>query len=373
MRIVTLIDCVQAYGRGVLAGIARYGNAQGGWTLELHHSEQSLQRMPKLGPDARGVIAYAFRPGLIDALRKCGLPAVNTSPVAADAGMPAVLPDDRAIGRMAADDLAGRGYRQLVALHLPIWEFSGVRAEAFVERADELGASASVCRLPSWKRAEGAVRELLEARATPLGVFATSDMLAVFVVRQSLAMRLAMPEQVAVLGVDNDELTTRMMAPTISSVAVPWEKLGFEAAATLDRMIRGEQVAPEPTRISPTGVVTRQTTDGLAVEDADVAAAAGFIRRHVSEPFVVDDVVRSVPLSRRSLELRFKRAFGRTLQSYITAVRIEKAKQLLTETDYPMPEVADRSGFSDAAYFATVFRKQTQQTPTAFRSRYRLA
>ncbi|MEM6332868.1 MAG: substrate-binding domain-containing protein [Planctomycetota bacterium] len=372
MRVLTLIDCVQSYGRGVLAGMARYGNAQGGWTLLLHHASQSVQRMPVVDDDVRGVIAYAFRPGLIKSLHQCGLPAVNTSSVAADAGMPAVLPDDAAIGRLAADDLVGRGYRQLVALHLPIWEFSRVRAKAFVERANELGAQASTHRLPSWKRAEPSIRELLERRPTPLGVFASSDMLAVFVVRQAIAMKVAMPEQVAVLGVDNDELTTQMMAPTISSVAVPWEKLGFEAAAKLDRMIKGEQVDREPTRIAPTAVVTRQTTDGLAVDDEYVAAAASFIRRRVAEPFTIEDVVQCVPMSRRSLEQRFKKSFGRTLQSYIIDIRIERAKQLLTETDYPMPEVAYRSGFSEAAYFATVFRKHVRQTPTAFRSSYRL-
>ncbi|MEM6394146.1 MAG: XylR family transcriptional regulator [Planctomycetota bacterium] len=372
MLIQTLIDCVQSYGRGVLEGVARYGNAQGGWTLWLNHELQSRQRMPKIGREVDGLIAYAFRSGLVADLQASGVPVVNTSAIAEDPGIPAVLPDDEAIGRLAAEDLVGRGHRHLVALWLPIWHFSRVRNTAFVQRAEELGAAASVYRLPSWKRAEAAVRALLERGPTPMGVFAGSDMLAVFVVRQCLALGLVMPEQVAVLGVDNDELTTQMMAPGISSIAVPWPKLGFEAAALLDRIMQGEPIPERPMLVAPTGVVTRQTTDGLAVEDDDVAAAVGYIRRCLSEPFTIEDLLDDVPLSRRALELRFKRATGQTLQAYITAARLERAKQLLSENDYPIPEVARRSGFADAAYFATVFRKHVKLTPTGFRSRYRL-
>ncbi|MEM1012013.1 MAG: substrate-binding domain-containing protein [Planctomycetota bacterium] len=373
MRVLALVDCVQSYGRGVLAGMARYANAHGGWTISLDHHNQSRQRLPALRRGTSAVIAYALRPGLIDALRSTGLPTVNTSSGAADPGMPAVVPDDRAIGRLAADDFIARGYRRLVALQLPIWHFSRVRAEAFVEHAQEAGCHASVLRLPSWPSAEASVRELLEQCPTPVGVFASSDMLAVFVVRQAMELRRTMPEQVAVLGVDNDELTSQMMEPRISSVAIPWQKLGFEAAAMLDRLVQGKTLDADTVRIPPTGIVTRQTTNGLAIDDHDVAAAIGYVRQHLTEPISTADVLRSVPLSRRSLEVRFKRAVGQTLQSYITAMRIERSKRLLAETDFAIPEIAARSGFVDPTYFATVFRKTAGESPSAFRSKSRLA
>ncbi len=370
---MTLMNCVQDYGRRALEGVARYGNAQhGGWTLSLHHREQVRQALPRLDPAVRGIIAHAHAPRLIAQLADCGVPAVNTSAVADRPGLVSVVPDDPAIGRMAADYLMGRGYRRLLALDMSGWAYSAQRVAAFRAAVDDAGASVRVARLRSWRSAERLIAEALTQTPTPIGLFAVTDGLAVFVVRQCLALGLAMPEQVAVLGVDNDSLTTRMVSPTISSVEVPWEKLGAEAAARLDRLIRGRPVDPAPLRIAPARVVTRQTTDGQAIEDPMVADVVRFVREHVGEPFTIDQALEPVPASRRALEQRFKRAIGRTLQDHITRVRLERAKQLLTETDLAMPEVAQRSGFSTAAYFAAVFRKHTGKTPTAFRAGYRL-
>ncbi|MEM6460226.1 MAG: substrate-binding domain-containing protein [Planctomycetota bacterium] len=373
MMILALLNCVHDYGRRALEGIARYGHAHGTWTLSLHHEEQVRQVLPRLDPRVRGIVAHAYGKKLLAVLRGCGLPTVNTSAVAAGVNLPSVLTDNRAIGAMAADYFVTRGHRRLMVVEHPPWAHSVERSEAFRRAAAEAGVETTRVVLPSWKRAEAAVADALRETPTPVGCFTGSDGIAVFAVRQALELGLAIPEQVAVLGVDNDTLTTRMMTPTISSIEVPWEKLGFEAAATLDRLMGGGAPPDEPMRVAPTGVVTRQTTDGLAVEDEDVAAAVGYVRRHVGEPFSIDDLLRDVPLSRRALELRFKRGVGRTLQAYITAARIERAKRLLTETDYAMPVVAERSGFADAGYFATVFRRQVGQTPSAFRSRYRLS
>ncbi|MEM6562727.1 MAG: hypothetical protein AAF656_14080, partial [Planctomycetota bacterium] len=111
MKILALVDCVQSYGRNVLAGVARFANARGGWRLVLDHANQSGQRLPRSTDGLAGIIAYAFHRRLVAQLRGCGVPAVNTSSAASDVGMPAVLPDDRAIGALAADDLVARGYR----------------------------------------------------------------------------------------------------------------------------------------------------------------------------------------------------------------------------------------------------------------------
>ncbi|MEM6561332.1 MAG: helix-turn-helix domain-containing protein, partial [Planctomycetota bacterium] len=155
-------------------------------------------------------------------------------------------------------------------------------------------------------------------------------------------------------------------------VVVPWEKLGFQAATLLDRLITGEPVDPEPILVAPTGIVTRQTTDGLAIDDEEVTAAIWYIRNNLANTFTIEDVLTAVPLSRRMLELRFKRCVGQTLQHYITALRLERSKQLLSETDYSMPEIAARCGFPDASYFATVFRRHVHKSPTAFRADCRL-
>lgn len=373
MHIVTLMNCVHDYGRRSLEGIARFGQTRGGWTLELHHIEHVHQRLPRLDAKSRGIIAHAHSPKLLDALSRCGLPVVNTSSVAPDLSNIAVLPDNREIGRMAAEEMIGLGHRRMLTIAVKPWGYSHERAETFKQTAEAAGASVRVLTSPSWRQAEARITKALSEAATPLGVFAGSDGLAVLVVRQALALGLTIPEQVAVLGVDNDTLTTRMVSPTISSIELPWEKLGFTAATLLDRMIQGEPVEPEPIMIRPSRVITRQTTDGVAIEDPDVATAIQAIREHASEPAAIQRVLERVPLSRRALEQRFKRAVGRTIQTHVTHVRLEQAKQMLTTTDYPMPEIAKRCGFADPGYFATVFKKHTDRSPSAYRAAYRLS
>ncbi|MEM7809398.1 MAG: substrate-binding domain-containing protein, partial [Planctomycetota bacterium] len=254
-RVVTLMDCIHDYGRRALEGIARFGNTQGGWTLELHHEDQIHQRLPPIADNVVGIIAHAFRPRLIDAIRRTGLPAVNTSSVLADTGLPTVIPDNDAIGVTAADDLVRRGFHRLMTFVHPRWFHSVQRAAAFERTARNSGASVVTVELTSIQRAEEDIATSLADSPTPLGVFAGSDGMAVFAVRQCLHLGLSMPEQVAVLGVDNDSLTTRMMSPSISSVELPWEKLGYEAAARLHRLLQGEPDDDGPQLIPPTGVV----------------------------------------------------------------------------------------------------------------------
>ncbi|MEM6332059.1 MAG: substrate-binding domain-containing protein [Planctomycetota bacterium] len=372
MTILTLMNCVHDYGRRALEGIARYGNAHGGWTLSLNHEEQVRQAMPKMEPSVRGIVAHAYSKKLLTALTSCGVPVVNTSSVAADVHLPCVLTDNDAIGTMAAEYMISRGFRRLMALELAPWMHSVERAQAFRRVADRANVEVNTVAISSWKRAETTIRAALEDAPTPLGCFAGSDGLAVLAVRQSLRLGLAIPEQIAVLGVDNDTLTTRMMVPTISSIELPWEKLGFEAASRLDQLIRGEPVESEPLRIAPTYVVTRQSTSGTAIEDREVAEVLRYIREHASQPLTVAAAIQHVPASRRAIEQRFKKAVGRTLQQHITAVRLELSKRFLAETDYSMPEVATRSGFAEPAYFSNVFRKHIGQTPGEFRQRHRL-
>ena len=372
MLIATIMNCVFDYGRRALEGIARYGNAHGGWTLVLHHEAQTRQVLPKLDSKVCGIITHAYQPKLIEQLMNLAIPVVNVSAVSPSPQMVSVLPDNQAIGRMAAEHLINQGYRRLLAFDISPWDYSQVRIRSFEQYVQAHGLQVEVVRINRWKHAELTIAQTLSSTQTPVGVFAVSDSLAVFVVRQCAALGLVMPEQVAVLGVDNDILTTRMMTPTISSIEIPWEKLGFEAAARLDAMIKGQSLDFEPLRIGPTRVMTRQTTDGMAIEDANVATVVKFIREKMHEPFTLDELVRQVPISRRTLEQRFKRTLGHTLHHHVVKVRIERAKDLLTQTDYAMPEVAKHCGFGEAAYFAAVFKKQTGKTPTEFRADYRL-
>jgi LacI family transcriptional regulator len=179
---------------------------------------------------------------------------------------------------------------------------------------------------------------------------------------------LAVPDQVAVVGVDNDEFLCNLTDPPLSSVAPDTRRTGYEAAALLDRLMSGrEKSRGQSTFVQPLGVVARRSTDVLALADPDVSAAVRFIREHACDGIAVKDVLDEVPLSRRVLEGRFRKLFGRTPHDEIARVRFERVRRLLRETSLPLAEVAQRSGFRNAEYLATAFRREFAMSPNDYR------
>lgn len=177
-----------------------------------------------------------------------------------------------------------------------------------------------------------------------------------------------MPEQVAVLAADNDELLCEACNPSLSGIALTSERIGFEAAKLLDRMMHGVAPPKRPLLLEPTGVVTRQSTDTLAVEDPDLARAVAFIRSHATDPIQVSDVLVEVPVS-RWLERRFHEVLGRGPAAEIRRVRLDRAKHLLAETDLPVAEVATLAGFGSREYMAATFKQELDLTPRQYRNR----
>jgi LacI family transcriptional regulator len=175
----------------------------------------------------------------------------------------------------------------------------------------------------------------------------------------------------AVLGVDNDELFNALVTPSLSSIELPTEQIGFEAAAQLDRLMNGEKLAPL-TLLPPVRVVPRASTDVLSIEDDDIVLAVRFIREHAAEPLQVDDVLDHVPLSRRSLERRFRQLVRHSITDEIRRAHISRAKELLANTDLAMSQVAAGSGFTTATRLGIVFHKEVGESPSEFRRRARV-
>jgi LacI family transcriptional regulator len=184
---------------------------------------------------------------------------------------------------------------------------------------------------------------------------------------------LRVPEEVVVVGVDNDALLCELADPPLSSVALNAEAGGYRAAALLDRMMRAPTRSRTPERllVEPIHVVTRRATDIVALDDPEVAAALHFIQNHATEPIVVSDIVEDVMISRRALELRFRSAIGRTLHAEIRRIHLERARRLLVETDLPITQVAEASEFGRASYLAHAFRQAFGSTPAHYRRRMR--
>ncbi len=177
-----------------------------------------------------------------------------------------------------------------------------------------------------------------------------------------------MPDEVAVIGVDNDQVICDFCEPPLSSVIPAAERIGFEAAGMLDRLMRGEKLENRHVRIKPLGVAARQSTDVMAIDDSEVVAALKLIRERACAGLSVNEILQSVPIARSSLERRFRKSVGRSPQAEIRSVQLKRARQLLCETDLPLAQIASLTGFKHSEYFSVVFKREVGQTPGQYRA-----
>jgi LacI family transcriptional regulator len=208
----------------------------------------------------------------------------------------------------------------------------------------------------------------LKSLPKPVGIMACYDSRGQQVLDACRNAGFAVPDEVAVIGVDNDELLCELASPPLSSVIPDAHRAGYAAAARLDRLMAGKTVAPTAELVPPLGVASRQSTDALALDDKDIVQAVRLIREHACEGINVADVLRAVPLSRRVLEQRFQKLLGRTPREEILQVRLARVKQLLGETELALYQIAERTGFEHVEYLSVVFKRETGLTPSAWRT-----
>lgn len=360
-RIGLVIDVVGAYGRGVVRGIMAYAKPRN-WVVAIE-PRWSFEDSPEVEDwDVEGVIAFVYSEAFQRRVIKRKVIATNVSNFIPDIRLPTVIPDDAGVARLAVDYFRERGFKHF-GFYGPLEHgFSFLRQEAYAARVREIGGTLHVCN----PRAQDTVAW---ARDTPkpAAVFACNDQWAHQFLKDCRRASIDVPGEISILGVDNDDLVNALVHPSLSSIELPTERIGFEAAQMLDRLLDGEPAPAEPVRLPPIGVVTRQSTDISAISDADVLAAIAFIRQHHDKPIRVEDVVAAVPLGRRTLERRFRTATGRSMLSEIRRAHIEHAKQLLRATQLSMDAIAKACGFSNISRFGITFRDLTGMTPSEFR------
>lgn len=219
-----------------------------------------------------------------------------------------------------------------------------------------------------WEREQTLIVEWLRKLPKPVGLFACNDDRGREVLEACRLMNLRVPEGIAVLGVDNDEVFCGLAYPPLSSVALNGETAGYRAAELLDGMMHGLIPKPRRIQVEALGVVTRRSTDIVAVEDEDVASALQYIHREQGRNISVESVVQEVAVSRRNLEKRFRDTIGRTILEEIQITRLERAKRLLLETTYPVSKVAELAGFGTTGYFIQFFQNRVGKTPRKYRT-----
>jgi LacI family transcriptional regulator len=327
-----------------------------------------------------GILARIDNPAMAKAVIASGLPAVDLRNAVTGLGLPIVGTDNRAVAELAAQHLLDRGLGQFAycghggsenvgsdqrgrhfaaffaARSLPCILFPAPKANQKPVTWDE-----EIAQLAAW------VAELPK----PVGVMAVNDDRGLQILDACRRAGVIVPDEVAVVGVDNDEILCGMVTPPMSSIALDVEQIGYEAARMLDDAMNGVDLPTQEIRLPPIGVITRHSTDMMSVGDRDVAIAAQWIRQHACESISVSQVVLQTPLSRRSLEQRFVKLLGRTLNGEIVRVKLERVQRLLIETTLPLSAIAEKAGISSGSYLSVLFHRKMGFTPAEFRRRYR--
>ena len=379
LQVALLSDTATDWGRRMIRGVARYAQQQGRWDMWL---EQRCQHAPgrlPAGWRGDGVIARVADRAMARHLAAAPGVVVNVSAARMKGvDFPTVTADLRIAARMAVGHLLDQGFRHF-GYFAPLGiSYVDIHYESFVQT---LAESHHECSLFAARRKRGSgdawltrqrdLERWLSELPKPVAVVTWTSDRGREVLYACRALGLHVPEQVAVLGGDEDTLLCETCNPPLSGVALTSERIGYEAAALLDRLVKGETPPTEPLLIEPARVVVRQSTDTLAIDDQDLAQAIAYIRRHAGEPIQVSDVLRAVPVSRSWLERRFQQTLGRSPAEEIRRMHLERAKQLLAETDMPVPDIAAAAGFCSREYLAYAFKQAVGQTPREYRTRVR--
>jgi LacI family transcriptional regulator len=361
----------------MLRGIAHYERTHEVWRSFLDdegvaETDRRWMRKRKWA----GVISRHTTPGLVVACQEAQIPLVDLNDVEPFAGVPKVRPENAGIGHLGAEHFLERGYRNLGFCGFSNDNWSCERRDGFLEATQLGGAEALVYDVnypgvvdPEWDETQAVeLGAWLRSLPKPVGVMACNDLRAFQVIDAAHDQGLLVPEEVAVVGADNDVPRCELAFPPLSSVASDPFQSGYQGAEIMAKLLAGEEVTRMVVRIAPTSVVTRPSTAGFAISDRSVAAALSYIREHACRGITVADVCKHAFASRTQLETKFRRFLDRTPQAEIRRVQLDKTKQLLRETDYPIKRIAEMAGFEHPEYLMVFFKRMTGQTLGAYRN-----
>lgn len=380
-KVALLVETSRSYGRGLLRGIAHFARTRNNWTL-LHQEMTIDIHLPDWMKESTidGVIARVD-PRTIDPIRQLEVPCVDVRCSRRFDGIPQVETDDRLVSQMAFEHLWERGFRRFAFCGFQFAHYSDARLRFFKELVADAECPLSVYETPGKQTAtlssleESGVDDVeamsawLASLVRPTGLFVCNDIRGQQVLNVCNGLGLAVPDDIAVIGVDDDDAICPLSNPPLSSIRPDAERVGYRAAEILDSMINGKPRPKSVQFVSPTGVVQRLSTQVIAVEDREVSRISRFIREHACDGIDVNDVVELTSLSRRQLERRFRSHLNRTPHEEITAARIAKVKQLLVETKMTLEQIAPLAGFSHKESLSAVFKREVNETPGDYRKR----
>jgi LacI family transcriptional regulator len=380
-HVAVLVDFSRSYGRRILQGVAKFLRAHHEWSVQ---SEE--WRWTDVVPawfqnwKGDGAIAWVETPELDAFVRRLKVPVVDVRGSAPGCRFPLVDTDNRAVASLVAEHFLERGYRNYAFCGFVGANYSDQRGHFFQERLQQAGLMCSVYQPSEISRNPQTIelekrgllfQEHLErwihSLPKPVGIMACNDIRGQQIMNACHRLNLAVPEIVALVGVDNDEIFCELSNPPLSSVALDTLRIGYEAADLLERMMAGMKPPTDPLLVPPLEIVPRRSSDALSIDNPQFVAGARFLREHSFESVNIKDAAQIAGMSRRQFERLFLSYIGRSPKAEVLRLRLEYAKKLLADTNWTLSQIADKTGFKSAAYLHAVFSQKVKMTPGKFR------
>jgi LacI family transcriptional regulator len=375
-RVALVIETSTNYGRRLLSGIVRFRQTNRNWSVFLEQRDLSAAIPPWLSTwRGDGIISRATTHDLAQAVALTGVPLVDLTDRREDLGFTYIWSDDAAIGVAGAKHFIERGFLNFAFCGFSDEAWSTRREIAFCQTlqggeykiCDPFSATWFGSEAEEWETQQSQLVEWLLSLPKPIGIMACNDVRGQHVIDACSKAHLLVPENVAVLGVDDDELLCKLCDPSLSSIVPDAEQIGFLSAQLLADEMAGQKSENRGHLISPLGVTERQSTDTYAVEDPDVAKALSFIRARACSGIGVEDVSRHVGVSRSTLERKIRKYSQFSPQVHIRNKQIQHVQDLLVNTELTTEQIAINCGFEHPEYLHVVFRRELGMTPGEYR------
>ena len=376
-RIILFLDASRGFGRGMLSGIARYSALNGPWTFYRKPPaylnsgpDFNLHELKAWEPD--GIVCSIAH---IRELAPLKVPMIGYDPGTYSGRIPCVASDHAEAGRLAAQHLLDLGHRNFAFCGFNSLIWSKKRGETFCSAIEKSGAQVDVYNNiednSSWSQEEPLVQEWIKSLPKPIGMFCVNDDRAASIMETCRVLEFGVPEDISIIGADDDEYICDLENPPLSSVRIASEQAGYKAAQLLHQMIQGKETMDGQRIIAhATGITSRQSTDVLMVQNTEVRKALRFIRENTIHPIRVRDVVNATGLSHRTLNDQFHRELGCSIVKQLTRARVDYISRLLTDTDMQIQEIALTVGYEDDRHFSRYFKRATGLTPQAYRRKH---
>ena len=375
LQVALLVDTSTSWGRQLIQGVTNYAQKHGPWHLQVEpRGRDDPMRLPR-DWSGDGIIARVSSEKIAKDLKSRKVPVVNVSGIELDGfRFPRVTVDYDATAELALEHFRSRGFRRFAYVGPLQHSYVTRHADAFQKRLSKevelkrFNYAHESMASQRWLKQRQRLEDWLTELAMPVGVFCWGTSASCQLLDACRFKNIVVPDRVAVLAGDNDDVISQTTVPAMSGVLNPSLQIGYRAAERLDRLARRSSDKGKDERIPPIEIVTRGSTDVLAIEDKELYRAVRFMREHAFGELIIEEVADSVPMTRRSLERKFHDTFGRSPLTEIRRLRIARVKELLATTDLPVSKVAEATGFGTPEYMTTVFKNVTQLTPLRYRS-----